>query len=273
MEKTLKYVLVCFLALLAILLLIFMLFALVKKDWSFSFFNEESRLVLEKEYDVSSFLEIKILSTYSDIHVLNHDDSSVKVLVYSANDRVTSEIHNQILEINKRDRKYGCFGFCNRKEEVYVYLPKDFNKNMALQTVSGDVHLEDFPLSEASIKTTSGDVIVKQASKASIESISGDILITSVLEGALKTVSGDIKVHSLTKSILAHTTSGDVLIDDLTLEESGTIETVSGDVHIGNTSKVYIDAKSTSGSIEVGSQDSSFVRLRVKTISGDILVR
>ena len=238
MEKTLKYVLVCFLALLAILLLIFMLFALVKKDWSFSFFNEESRLVLEKEYDVSSFLEIKILSTYSDIHVLNHDDSSVKVLVYSANDRVTSEIHNQILEINKRDRKYGCFGFCNRKEEVYVYLPKDFNKNMALQTVSGDVHLEDFPLSEASITTTSGDVIVKQASKASIESISGDILI-----------------------------------DDLTLEESGTIETVSGDVHIGNTSKVYIDAKSTSGSIEVGSQDSSFVRLRVKTISGDILVR
>lgn len=273
MEKTFKYVLVCFLALLAILLLVFMLLALIKKDWSFSFFDEKSQLVLEKEYEVSSFDEIKILSTYSDIHVLNHDDSSVKVLVYSANDLVTSEIHNQILEINKRDRKYGCFGFCNRHEEVYVYLPKGMTKEMIIQTVSGDIQLEDLSSSKVNIKTTSGEVLVKQVFKASIESISGDINITSVSDGTLKTVSGDINVHSITKRILAHTTSGDVLIDDLTLEESGSIETVSGDVEIGNSPKVYIEAKSTSGSIELGSRDSSFVHLRVKTISGDILAR
>lgn len=272
MEKTLKYVLVGFLAFLALGLLVFMIFAMSKKDWFFSFFTEESHLVLEKDYDVSTFDTIKILSTYSDVRVLNHEASSVKVLIYSSNDQATSEINKQTLEINKNDRKYGCFGFCSHKEEVVVYLPHDFNKDLFIHTVSGEVDVENFSSLDVEVKTTSGDVSVNHASKVSIESISGEILVGTVFDSYLKTVSGDINVHSINRRVQASTTSGDVLIDDLTLEESGSIETVSGEVEIRNSSRIYVEAKSTSGSIEIASHDSSFIPLRVKTISGDILV-
>lgn len=272
MEKTLKYVLVGFLAFLALGLLVFMIFAMSKKDWFFSFFTEESHLVLEKDYDVSTFDTIKILSTYSDVRVLNHEASSVKVLIYSSNDQATSEINKQTLEINKNDRKYGCFGFCSHKEEIVVYLPYDFNKDLFIHTVSGEVDVENFSSLDVEVKTTSGDISVNHASKVSIESISGEVFIGTVLDVLLKTVSGDINIHSINKTIQAATTSGEVLIDFLTLEAESFIETVSGDVEIREGTRIYVDAKSTSGNLEIHSQDSSFIPLKIKTISGDILV-
>ena len=104
----------------------------------------------------------------------------------------------------------------------------------------------------------SGDAEVRgSALDAEISSMSGEVSADGVFENVtMKSTSGDVKFTGSVIDLTAHSISGDV---------EATVE---------NTSLKRVDAKSTSGDVEIGLPDGlTGVHAECSTVSGDCLSR
>lgn len=151
-----------------------------------------------------------------------------------------------------------------------------------LTTASGDVLLEDVE-GGLNVKSASGGVRARDVGAGvNIATASGDIEL-EVVRGPINvaTASGDLTVAEAWDNVNANTVSGD---QEHGAVYKGTIaaHSVSGDVHIGvrRGSKAFLDCNTVSGDTsseldmlpEPPSGDGPLVELRVKTVSGDILI-
>lgn len=152
----------------------------------------------------------------------------------------------------------------------------------SVKTASGDTLVDE--VVSLSATSASGDVQARQvAGRAQVNTASGDVRIERALGPvAVNTVSGDVTVRDARGSVMIQTVSGDQSVDGICTGEAK-LNSVSGDVRAGVRPgvKLWIDANSISGDLssELGvnesaptSESDSVVPLRVKTISGDVMV-
>lgn len=109
----------------------------------------------------------------------------------------------------------------------------------SVQSTSGDIKFSDFNVETLHIDSTSGEVTLHDgiaSQKISIETVSGDIHLDQCDSASLwlKAVSGDIKGFLLTeKHFTTHTTSGDVRVSEsFSAVQPCEVTTTSGDIHI-----------------------------------------
>ena len=163
---------------------------------------------------------------------------------------------------------------------------KNINGNVKLKTISGDIKLEDIK-GDVDCYTLSGDIRINNISgEFNIVSKTGDINIDNIeKEGVIKTYSGDLEIKDGNfEKILLSTFSGDQRVDNVNINDSMEIKTMSGDIDIDLLTKdirILIETKSGEGKInyegkitnidrgEISFGDGS-KKLFVKTISGDI---
>ena len=80
-------------------------------------------------------------------------------------------------------------------------------------------------------------------------------------------------IESVDGKLNLETTSGDIKIGKLNLTSNSSIGVTSGDVIISKTNDIYIDAHVVSGDTRINTNNrKADVELKVKTISGDIIV-
>ena len=151
-----------------------------------------------------------------------------------------------------------------------------------VKTASGDSIVEE--VASLSATSASGDVQARRVNgRAQVNSASGDVRI-ELVQGpvAVNTVSGDITVRDARGAVTLQSVSGDQSIDGICAGEAR-LNSVSGDVRAGVRPgvKLYIDANSVSGDLtsELGVNESApasesdpVVPLRVKTVSGDVMI-
>ena len=138
------------------------------------------------------------------------------------------------------------------RSRIEIYLPTGYKHAISIGTTSGDIVVADeYAVSKAQIKTTSGDIGVNklQAETASISATSGDI--------DCKTLVANVEVHA---------TSGDIRIENLTAGNAS-VKTTSGDIKMNQTSG-NLTVKCTSGDIYGKTATGNLV---VSTTSGDIV--
>ena len=211
----------------------------------------------------------------------------------------TAEVKNGTLQIEeKRIRRLSFWNWFSRKiTKLTVFLPQDEYEGLTLETVSGDVKLEDGDLfRDLRIVTTSGDMDLTGAGggEVALESVSGDVkfrdgnasgLCVGTTSGdvtvagvdvtgqaELSTTSGDVAVTSVdvTGQAELSTTSGDVALRDADAE-SLSISTTSGDLRTElRTPKEYV-TETTSGEVTVTASQAGAGRCSITTVSGDIL--
>jgi hypothetical protein len=119
-----------------------------------------------------------------------------------------------------------------------------------IQTVSGDLELDDVE-GDTVVKSTSGDAV--------IERIGGSL--------RLQTVSGDAKVGSVGGPLTAQTVSGDVTVRET--HDAATIKTISGDQRL-SVERGELRATSVSGDIEIGIRAGSRLDVDASSVSGDL---
>lgn len=163
---------------------------------------------------------------------------------------------------------------------------ENINGDVKLKTVSGDIRLEDIK-GDVDCYTLSGDIRINNISgEFNITSKSGDISINNIeKEGFIKTYSGDLKIKDGNfEKILLSTFSGDQRVDNVNINDSMEIKTMSGDIDINLLTKdikILIETKSGEGKINYEGKITNIDRgemsfgegnkkLFVKTISGDI---
>lgn len=269
MSKTYNIVMI---TLLTILILVLGTFLIANPKGMFK--REKAKLTLEKTYSVEEFKNINIYVKSSDIYVYNSIDNQVKVEMYATkNDKVSSEIQDNDLNIELRNKRKFCFFCINESNKIKIYLPSEYSNKMNVHATSGDVKLDSFDNMSLKVKATSGDITAKNIKDATLKLTSGDVKINKVNNLNIDVTSGDIEVNKVNKYLNIEVTSGDIEIDKFNISKNSYIKATSGDVKIHSVDNVYVNAKVTSGDIDVNNSDrKAEFELKIKTTSGDISV-
>ena len=252
---------------------------------------EKTSLVYENTF-TESINNLNIVTTNNDVKILEKETGNIEVKVYDKKD-VKPDIYvkDDTLYIHNKDeiRLGFTFGILGNSR-IEISVPKGTTYNLIVEGTSSDVESQ-VDLQDVTINTKSGDVNLKNTINTVIKTTSGDMLIDSSKTLDITTTSGDTKVLSISKSLKVKATSGDMLIGDvagklnlettsgdikinkLNLTSNSSIGVTSGDVVINKTNDIYVDAHVVSGDTRINTNNrKADVELKVKTISGDIIV-
>lgn len=276
-ENSFKWLLILLLLCLAIFLVVVMVLLLLGNKNPFTFFHlkGETKIVLEEKYDIEKINKIKINTTVADIKFLPSEEKNAKVVIYAEEkEDVESTLEENTLKIDSNKKNRFCFGFCFfGKEEILIYLPENEIKEIEAKTVSGDIQSSISLNADMKLKSTSGDISLKNAEDVDIHTTSGDIEVGNIKNTSIASVSGEVNVDTIIGKMNITTTSGDIEIHQLDCQSDSEIKTVSGEVRINKLSHAYVETKSVSGDADIVENDRTAEHtLKIKTTSGDIKV-
>ncbi len=276
-EISIKWLIILLLVCLVIALVIAMVLLLHGDNNRFSFFHfkEETKIIVEQEYNKEEIKKIVADTSVSDIQIIPSENEKIKVVIYGEEtDKAKSELEQNTLTISAQKKTRICFGFCFfGKEEIIIYLPENEIKEIELKTISGDIKVSTSLKANTTIKTTSGDISLNSAADVDIHSTSGDINVGDVKNASIISVSGEIKGNTVEGKAIISTTSGDIKINRFLCKENSEIKSVSGEVKINNVENAYIETKTVSGESDIANNNrKAEYTLSIKTTSGDIKV-
>ena len=248
-----------------------------------------NNLIIDEIYN-DSFQNIFIESNASDIYIKHSDNNEVKVLVYGDKDKVKVKNINNILSINTNIKK--CVGLCfNQKlAKVEVYIPKNYKNDINIINKYGDVFIDEFNSANMNIKNNCGDIEVLGANIAEIKDDFGDISLVKSNKADIFASCGDIDIGQVTdlKAINKYgnikidkvnnfldlvNNCGDIEAKYINLNKNSKIKSSLGDIEIGLTNEIYIDAKTSLGDVDVNNNyKKSNITLKIDNSCGDIEV-
>lgn len=228
-------------------------------NFSFDFINPKMSLTDSYETYVNDINKVYLNLHSTDIEIKESTNEKLLVEYYSNRDNNAEiEYSDNLVKVDEDNYNVSCFGFCNSRRKVVVYVPTTYLGKFDLNTKSGDVNI-DVDLSN---------------NKVNVYVMSGDISLNIVGAVNASTISGDIRIDKITESAVLKTTSGDVFVKTLDIKENSKIGTISGDVNVNNNqSNCYVESSAVSGDVRISNSDrKSDIVLTINVISGDINV-
>lgn len=231
-----------------------MLFLMFGGKHYHNFSRNPKEVIYQKQYQVNQFEQIRLDLVSSDIDIRETSNDHIELRIIGR-EKNEFTIDDQGMDLYVKKEKQLCFGICFNDTQVILYIPRDYQNPISVETYSGDVKIEGEILANFDIKTLSGDVEADDLKTAKIDTQSGDVEIDRLGNFQIVTASGDIE------------------IDRVEMTENSEIATHSGDVEIKRTNQIRIEADTTSGEKHIlESENMSKVKLRITTRSGDIEV-
>lgn len=237
------------------------------------------------------FLDVRV--PVGSIEVRNGDASAVHLTV-DASDADEFEIFKTGERISVRHPSR--WRMRGRNSRIVAEVP--VGTDIEVSSTSGEVRLMG-RLGVVRVHTASGDIEVGDAARIDITTASGQLSCGEITgEANISSVSGDCTIRAVDGRLDATLTSGDLRVDDCGGDI--TVASTSGDVRVGRCRGSDIAVRSISGDVRVGlpsgirveaeistlsgraslpeaaasspSGERRHVRLRLKTVSGDIRV-
>ena len=249
-------------------------------------FSEEPVVIYDNAFEGLESINVDVASYDVEIKESNNDAVQVEISGSEKNkDKFNVEEENGNLTISESGSSV-CIGFC-LDGAITIYLPKQditythksssgsLNSdidlgNVDINTTSGDITLKS--INDGTISSTSGNINVANANKLNASATSGDISLDEVRDIVITSKSGNVEVKSITLKMDITTTSGDIDILSLSIEEDSKAEARSGNIDIKLDKDVFIDATTRSGDIDIDNTNASPI-LTIKTTSGDITAK
>jgi len=253
------------------------------------FFNSTSKELIVNESYKYDFSKIDIYSQAGDVYIKESSSEEVKVLIYGDKERTMVTAFNNELIISVKSKP--CIGIClNKNSKVEVYLPKDYENKIIINSEYGDIRVGSFEKATLEINEECGDVSVLSADSVNINNEYGDINVGTVKEATINVSSGDIEIDSVYNVKLNNdygdieinkvlnyldvsNDCGDIEIDNIALNKDSKISANLGNIEIGNTNNIYIDAKTDLGKVKIkNNYRNSNIVLTIENDCGDIII-
>lgn len=257
----------------------------------------------DESLEIKGVNKIIVDFSSSDIIVKATDEENMRI-IQKSNKTLKDDEKFQVIQGNNQitieKRKFGnlsnTWSFGNFKEVIEIYLPKNYNSDLDIETSSGDINFDsDMILSNANFSASSGDIGSKynlEVKDFNIETSSGDISIEALTSPTykIKATSGDIKINSLSGSGQVDTSSGDIKVEYKDIEEYSEVTATSGDVKITIQKGMSLEFKGKCSSGDINSNldlnykdedhheatakigDGPYKKINVNTSSGDISI-
>lgn len=218
--------------------------------------NKSRNIVYDEKYETEKIENIKIKSSAGDIKFQESDDEKIRVVVYGEKEnQINVEQNGDTLKVESIQKSH-IFGFNIRLNDIIIYLPKEYEKQIEIDSDLGDIEI--ISLENASIK---------------IEQNCGDINLGKIKNVEIDNDLGSTEIEEVLNSLNIKSNCGDIKINKVTLLENSKIENDLGDVKIGETNDVYIDANCDLGDKKIkNSNRQSEITLKIDVDCGDIKV-
>ena len=193
----------------------------------------------------------------------------------------------------RRQKMVFVFSYHSSDLILELKLPTGYSGKLNVETVSGDLDVNDRVVPVLSLHTTSGNFELTdiEAARFNLSTTSGDIRGRGLKteEAEFSSVSGDIQIKDFEGDVALKTTSGEIEIDYARYDNTVRMNSTSGDVSLDlpQTAEFRLNARSTSGNIDCdfpiaitgsgagrrsleGIVGSGANTITIKTVSGDI---
>lgn len=218
--------------------------------------KEKSRC--EIQCDQVHSLDVNLFN--GDIRLEVNDMAESITLMGDTSNIEFSVVEDGVLRVRQRNTAGGSviFGRGISWADLDIAIPFKSWKRIGLQSVAGDVTLEDSLVCDALyMNTKSGDV-----------TLDGSSSLINAEKVAVRTLSGDVNVSSLVGSLYVNSTSGDVTVEECQLGICGVI-TTSGDVSV-ECDVNELSCSSSSGDVEITAIGQMPSSIKAATTSGDV---
>lgn len=216
-------------------------------NFFFSFHNDlnsKTKVQVDKEIDLTNINTIKVDCTSSDIVIKNSDSSNMRVVQKTnkklANDEkcLVEQDNNEVTIQSNHNNNFGFFFFSTISDIIEIYIPKDYSKDLIIETSSGDIEFDsDINANKLSCNASSGDIYGKNqinSKDVKLNVSSGDIEVADINSNTydIETSSGDITVDSLSGSGEASSSSGDIELKYKDIADYSKVNATSGDIDL-----------------------------------------
>lgn len=257
----------------------------------------------DESLEIKGVNKIIVDFSSSDIIVKATDEENMRI-IQKSNKTLKDDEKFQVIQGNNQitieKEKFGnlsnTWSFGNFKEVIEIYLPKNYNSDLDIETSSGDINFDsDIILSNANFSASSGDILSKynlQIKDFNIVTSSGDISIETLTTSTykIKATSGDIKINSLSGSGQVDTSSGDIKVQYKDIEDYSEVTATSGDVKLTIQKGMSLEFKGKCSSGDINSNldlnykdedhheatanigNGPYKKINVNTSSGDISI-
>lgn len=218
-------VIVCFVLIISLVLLVMFLYKSLfdKKDVPKKVKSE----VITKAYDLKDIEYLKFDFRNSKVYYENTNKDNLIIKQYGKTNRFL---------INKT-KNYSSISFKELhsnmilKTTYKIYIPKNYINNINITNGFGNIKIGNFS-NNIKIDNNSGNVIIGKIDNLNIKSVSGNINIKKVIKLKATSSTGNILVDSLEESASIDTITGDISINKFLILDNSNIETTSGNINI-----------------------------------------
>lgn len=222
----------------------------------------------EESFEVGGRAELVVAVASSDVVLTKGEAGRIDVLLEGDEatlDRFDITHAGDLVSI--RIRKDDGRRWFKSAASIAVALPP--GSDVDVRTASGDIY-GSVDTGTLLVTTASGDVRFGAVSRrAKIRSASGDVSIGEVagdLDGV--SASGDFRVDAVSGDLSITTASGDLSVGEATGRTVA--KSASGDTHIGLFSGPSLNAVSMSGDVVVGLAPGMSIDAKISTLSGSV---
>lgn len=249
--------------LLIIVIILLVAFLGLSLNGRFSFKNwgtkKSNQVIFDNRYEFAEVESLEVLSTAGDIDFEESTDGKIRVVVYGEKEedlKVELSANKLKVDYSKYKHKKISFGFNFYINDIIIYVPKDYANEISVKANYGDINAID--LENATIN---------------IEEDCGDITLGKVKNAFVKNSYGDVKIEAISNKVEIEEDCGDVKINSLSIAEDSSIVNNFGDIKIGQTNEIFIDAKTDLGDVKVNQNNRyAEITLKIKNDCGDIKV-
>ena len=278
-----------------------------KKSAGFSSFSEDKEEDEGKSFVFNGADRLKVETTDQDItvnpsadgaiHIRCDDPEGMKAEMVGGEVRVTGEKKSEKVSSSfqfSEGEEISISGLLNMVGKairnvattfqggapIFIEVPDGQMKEIELNSRSGDIECSCAMARKMTVRSTSGDISLEPVTEKTAESllvstVSGDAEVHgSALEAEITSMSGEVSADGVFENVTMKSTSGDVNFTGSVLDL--TAHSISGDAEatIENTSLKHVEAKSTSGDVEISLPAGlPGVHAECSTVSGDCLSR
>lgn len=281
------------LSIVVVLLVLFLIFSLSNKSFfkNLSLFSKVSNVKIVDEIYEETFEQINIDAKAGDIEIKKSNDNQIKLIIYG--DKERTKVSDNSSELNISSREKDCFGLCFKRtiSKIELYIPVDYDKNIKINSNYGDIEIDEFKNLNLDVKMEAGDIEVGSVKNADIVNSYGDITINGhsekiyikekcgdveineVDDVTVQNNYGDIKINKINSSLDVKDDCGDIKIAFISINKNSTIHNSLGDIEIGTTNEIFIDAKTNLGDTKINNNyHKSDIVLKITNSLGDIEV-
>ncbi|MDF2505979.1 DUF4097 family beta strand repeat-containing protein [Clostridium sp.] len=215
----------------------------------FSFFKwgDVSMLNVQKDENtpLDNFNKINVDFSSTDIIIQSTDEPNLRIIQKSTGKlrneekfTISKENDNIIIKRSNSRVAFSIFNLGNLQERIEVYIPKNYTKNLDIQSSSGNIIFNsDINLNNISCIASSGnlrDESIINANDVNLKASSGNISLEALMSKSYKvnTSSGNIDINSLSGSGDVSASSGNVKVNYKDISEYSNVSARSGNVDL-----------------------------------------